>query len=161
MPVEIERKFLVKNHDWKIGAESKNFCQGYLCNDGEKTVRIRIAGDKAFITVKGKASYISRPEFEYPIPVEDALYMLHHLCQGPLIEKTRYYVPYKGFVWEVDEFGGDNSGLVIAEIELDDENREIPLPTWIDKEVTGDERYYNANLVNNPYKNWRKEASES
>lgn len=157
MPIEIERKFLVKNTDWKKEAkQSKVFRQGYLCNDPTKTVRVRIAGDAAFISVKGSSQYISRVEFEYPIPPEDAAYMLNHLCQGPLIEKTRYYVPYKGFVWEIDVFEGDNSGLIIAEVELTDENREIPLPDWAGKEVTGDERYYNANLVHNPYKNWKE-----
>ncbi|WP_250630414.1 CYTH domain-containing protein [Rhodoflexus caldus] len=155
MPVEIERKFLVKNQDWKKNAEAKVFRQGYLCNDNGKTVRVRIAGEDAFITVKGNAQYISRAEFEYAIPVEDALYMLNALCQRPLIEKTRYYVPYKGLMWEIDEFEGDNSGLIIAEVELTDENQEVPLPPWAGAEVTGDERYYNANLVRNPYKNWK------
>jgi len=155
MPVEIERKFLVKNHDWKKNAESRVFRQGYLCNDNEKTVRVRVAGETAFITIKGKAQHISRAEFEYSIPVEDALYMLHTLCEKPLIEKTRYYVPYKGLMWEVDEFEGDNSGLVIAEVELTNEHQEVPLPSWVGNEVTGDERYYNANLVRNPYKNWK------
>ncbi|WP_448518951.1 CYTH domain-containing protein [Rhodoflexus sp.] len=156
MPVEIERKFLVKNQDWKKNAEAKVFRQGYLCNDSKKTVRVRVAGDTAFITIKGSAQYISRAEFEYPVPVEDALYMLNALCDGPLIEKTRYYVPYKGLIWEVDEFEGDNSGLIIAEVELTHEDQEIPLPPWAGQEVTGDERYYNANLVHNPYKNWRE-----
>ncbi len=155
MPVEIERKFLVKDHSWKKGAESILFIQGYLCNEREKNVRVRVAGENAYITIKGGAQYISRAEFEYPVPVEDALYMLHHLCEAPLIEKTRYFVKYEGLLWEVDEFQGENAGLIIAEVELQTEDQEVPLPNWVGQEVTGNERYYNANLIRNPYKMWK------
>ncbi|MCU0450709.1 MAG: CYTH domain-containing protein [Bernardetiaceae bacterium] len=156
MAVEIERKFLVKNQIWKKGAESLVYIQGYLSNEKGKNVRVRVSGNQAFITIKGGAQYISRAEFEYSIPVEDALYMLDHLCETPLIEKTRYFVKHEGFLWEIDEFKGENEGLIIAEVELQSEEDEVPLPDWVAQEVTGIERYYNANLIRNPYKLWHK-----
>jgi CYTH domain-containing protein len=155
MAIEIERKFLLKADDWRKLAQGVHYRQGYLCNEKGKYVRVRIAGDKAFITIKGASQYISRVEFEYSIPVEDADYMLQNLCEPPLIDKYRYRIPYQGFVWEVDEFFGDNEGLILAEVELQSEEQEVPLPVWIGSEVTADERYYNANLIRNPYKNWK------
>ena len=156
MAQEIERKFLVKNDEWKDNNAGMYFCQGYLSVEPERTVRIRIAGNRGFLTVKGRSKGSARPEYEYTIPVEDARQMLDRLCLKPLIEKYRYRVQYEGFWWEVDEFLGENEGLKVAEIELTDEAQEFAQPAWLDKEVTDDPRYYNANLINNPYKHWNK-----
>ena len=154
MPTEIERKFLVGNDSYKLEGHSVYIHQGFLSTEKERVVRVRIAGKKAYITVKGISKGIGRAEFEYKIPMEDAKYMLEHLCTGPTIEKNRYYVNKGGFIWEVDEFLGDNAGLVVAEIELDSEEQDFPKPDWLGEEVTGDARYYNANLVKKPYKEW-------
>ena len=155
MAQEIERKFLVKDNRWKEGRTGTRYCQGYLCRTAERTVRVRIGGDEAFLTIKGQSSGISRAEFEYQIPVADAQEMLDTLCERPLIDKTRYLVEHQGRTWEVDEFAGENTGLVIAEIELDDAAQRIELPDWIGQEVSDDARYYNANLVTNPYSAWK------
>ena len=111
-------------------------------------------GDTAFLAVKSATISATRQEFEYPVPMDDALEMLNDLCEGPIIEKHRYLVSYKGNVWEFDEFHGDNEGLVVAEIELDSEEQSFEKPEWIGDEVTTDSRYYNVNLIKNPYKNW-------
>ncbi len=152
MATEIERKFLVTGNDWK-SAPPTYYCQGYLNRDRSRTVRIRIAGDQAFLTVKGLTTGASRPEFEYSIPVEDAEAMLK-FCEQPLIEKNRRIVPHAGMNWEVDEFLGLNAGLVIAEIELVSEDQAIELPSWIGREVTEDNRYYNSNLSLHPFSSW-------
>ena len=152
MVKEIERKFLLKKHDWPHENFMK-YRQGYLNSDEKKTVRIRITGEKGFLTIKGASVGASRMEFEYEIPFEDAE-MLLNLCDKPLIEKNRYVVVEGDFVWEIDEFFGENRGLVIAEIELEHEDQKFPKPDWIGDEVTDDPRYYNASLVKNPYKNW-------
>lgn len=151
---EIERKFLVKNHSFKESAEGTFYRQGYICAAIEGVVRVRTIKDKGYLTIKGKNVGAVRSEFEYEIPYLDAAAMLDTLCEGLLIEKVRYKVPYHGFTWEVDEFLGDNEGLIIAEIELGDENEQFDRPGWIGDEVTGNPKYYNSNLKKNPFKNW-------
>lgn len=155
MPTEIERKFLVRNNNFKSEGPCFYIHQGFLSTDKDRVVRVRIAGDEAYLTIKGRSKGIGRAEFEYGIPIEDARYMLEHLCIRPTIEKNRYRIPMAGFTWEVDEFLGDNAGLVIAEIELESEGQDFPRPSWLGEEVTGDARYYNASLVANPFKSWR------
>jgi len=147
MGIEIERKFLVRNTDWKQNAQGVLYRQGYLSSDKQCTVRVRIAGDSAFVTIKGITTGISRLEFEYPIPLGDAVTMLDKLCAGALIEKTRYRIEHAGNIWEVDEFAGANSGLVLAEIELHDEAQAFEKPHWLGEEVSGDPRYFNSNLA--------------
>jgi len=159
MPTEIERKFLerkflVKDDSFKQEGHSVYIHQGFISTQKERVVRVRIAGKKAYLTVKGISKGAERAEFEYRIPMRDAKYMLGHLCSGPGIEKNRYYINKEGFIWEVDEFLGDNAGLVIAEIELDSEDQEYPVPDWLGEEVTGDPRYYNSNLVEKPFRSW-------
>lgn len=154
MPEEIERKFLVKTNLWEKPA-SVVFCrQGYLSTEKNRIVRVRVAGKSGFITVKGLSEGVSRLEFEYEIPLADAENILEKLCKKPLIEKKRYTVQQGEIVWEIDEFSGENEGLVIAEVELENESQEIDLPEWIDREVSGEPKYFNANLVKCPYKNW-------
>lgn len=153
MAWEIERKFLVKGEGYKVNSSKSYYVQGYLVADKIRTVRVRIADNSAFLTIKGKTAGASRLELEYPIPLSDAEKMLH-LCEKPLIEKYRYTLTVNGDIWEVDEFLGENEGLVIAEIELKDENQPFTKPGWLGKEVTGDPRYYNSNLIRFPYKAW-------
>lgn len=157
MPQEIERKFLVHGTGYRQKADKSLIRQGFLSTDKEHVVRIRITGHKAFLTVKGLATGASRPEFEYEIPLGDANYLLEYLCEKPIIEKNRFKAEYGGFTWEVDEFLGENEGLVIAEIELEYEKQPFPLPEWIGREVTGDPRYYNSSLVKHPYREWKME----
>ncbi len=157
MAQEIERKFLVTGDAWRAGADGTVYRQGYLSTVTERTVRVRRAGEKGYLTVKGISVGASRAEFEYEIPVADADQLLDGLCKRPLIEKTRYRVAHQGLVWEVDVFAGDNAGLVVAEVELEDEAQEVPLPDWVGAEVTGDARYFNANLVARPYATWAKD----
>lgn len=153
MGVEIERKFLVVGTDWKSVA-GVQIRQGYLNRDKARTVRVRVAGDTAFLTVKGISHGATRAEFEYAIPLDDAQQLLT-LCDGPLIEKTRYVIPYQGTTWEVDEFGGDNAGLVVAEVELLSEDQPFARPPWLGAEVTQDARYFNSSLASVPYGQWR------
>ena len=153
MPTEIERKFLVKSDAWKDGPPGVEIRQGYLARDKERSVRVRLAGDKAFITVKGAGEGITRSEFEYPVPLDDAREMLA-LCLPSLIEKTRYERHHAGHLWEVDEFQGDNAGLVVAEIELDAEDRDFEKPEWAGEEVSDDPRYLNACLAERPWREW-------
>lgn len=154
MAKEIERKFLVTNQDWKKEATGTLYRQGYLSSVKERTVRVRIINDKAFITVKGANSGITRLEFEYEIPLNDATVMLDTLVEKPIIEKKRYKIKQGSLTWEIDEFLGDNAGLIVAEIELANEQQTFTKPAWIGQEVSDDQRYYNSNLVLNPYKNW-------
>ena len=154
MPVEIERKFLVRGDGWKTD-HGVRFTQGYLNHDRERTVRVRIAGGRAFLTVKGINSGAVRAEFEYEIPVFDAEQLLK-LCDGPLIEKTRHRIDYAGMIWEVDEFHGANDGLVVAEIELEAAEQTFVKPAWIGPEVTTDVRYFNSNLAVRPYSSWNQ-----
>lgn len=153
MAIEIERKFLVVSDAWR-SAPAVYFCQGYLNRNKERTVRVRVAGEQGFLTIKGANSGASRVEFEYEIPLAEARQMLA-LCDGPLIEKYRRKISYAGMLWEVDEFLGDNQGLVVAEIELESETQTFAKPDWTGEEVTQDARYYNSNLSVNPFKNWR------
>jgi len=153
MGIEIERKYLVKNDSWKAGADKGRLCrQGYLLSNGGATVRIRVIGEKAFLTVKGASSGISRTEFEYEIPTVDAEALLE-LCDN-LVEKVRYLISYAGMVWELDVFAGANEGLIMAEIELESEGQEVGLPEWAGEEVSGDPRYYNACLAKHPFTRW-------
>ena len=154
MPKEIERKFLLKNDSWRGQDTGKRYRQGYLSTVKERTVRVRTAADKGFLTIKGITVGASRSEYEYEIPVSDANEMLDRLCERPLIEKTRYRISHAGLVWEVDEFEGENRGLITAEVELKDERQSVTPPDWIGKEVTGDPRYFNANLVAKPFTTW-------
>jgi len=154
MPVEIERKFLVASDAWRLGALGKPYCQGYLSRTPETTIRVRTEGEDACLTIKGKTTGISRPEFEYRIPFQEAL-ELQQLCATPLVIKTRYEILYEGEIWEVDEFHGDNEGLIIAEIEIEHPEAAIKLPPWIGKEVTHEARYYNSNLSKHPFKTWQ------
>jgi len=153
MGIEIERKYLLNGTTWKVGAKGSSVRQGYLSTDGV-TVRVRTIGEEGFLTVKGPTHGVSRLEFEYSIPIADAERMLDVLCPHPLIEKTRYRIRHGDLVWEVDEFSGDNEGLVVAEVELSHEEQEISLPEWIGEEVSGDPRYSNSNLSVFPYTEW-------
>lgn len=155
MPCEIERKYLVLKKAWKPSTPGALYRQGYLSSNKERVVRVRMAGDKAYLTVKGLSTGVTRLEFEYPIPVSDAATMLDRLCERPLIEKTRYREEFDRHRWEIDEFHGDNSGLLIAEIELASDTEQYRLPPWAGAEVSHDARYFNSNLVANPYKNWK------
>lgn len=154
MGTEIERKFLVVGDAWRQGASGTDYRQGYLCTTPERTVRVRVAGDKGYLTIKGARKGVSRLEFEYAIPLADAQAMLDSMCVRPLIEKTRYRVAHEGLEWEVDEFAGENAGLVVAEVELEREDQEVPLPAWVGKEVSTDDRYANANLAERPFSTW-------
>lgn len=156
MGVEIERKYLVQGTAWKEGATGVAYRQGYLSSHRERTVRIRTAGDKGYLTIKGVATGAARPEYEYEIPYGEAVEMLAGLCEKPVIEKVRYKISFAGLLWEVDEFMGENQGLVIAEVELTDEAQSVMLPPWAGAEVTADTRYYNANLFKHPYSKWEK-----
>ena len=154
MNIEIERKFLLLNNLWKSEAIGVHYKQAYLNEKGDNTIRVRIEGNQAKLTIKSKATNISRMEFEYDIPMEDAE-KLFLIAKTPAVEKYRYKIEYAGNIWEVDEFLGDNEGLVIAEIELKSENQPFQKPSWIGMEVSGDKRYTNANLARNPYKKWK------
>lgn len=153
--VEIERKFLVDGDFRKDVRESSRIVQGYLSTVPGRTVRVRARGDKAYITVKGAAEGLSRFEWEKEIALDEAMLLLK-LCD-PVIDKTRHLVDSTDgvHVWEVDEFHGDNDGLIVAEVELSSENEDFPRPDWLGKEVTDDRRYYNSCLTQNPYKNWK------
>ncbi len=148
---EIERKFLVKNNSWRSLATGKRYRQGYLSCAKERVVRVRTVDKKGFLTVKGMTKGASRIEYEYEIPFIEAESMLETLCEKPLIEKKRYEIECHRLVWEVDEFFGENQGLVIAEVELATEDQHYEKPWWVDEEVTGDPRYFNSNLVKRPY----------
>ncbi|AFY35005.1 CYTH domain-containing protein [Calothrix sp. PCC 7507] len=154
MAKEIERKFLVNGDSWREIAEGCVYCQGYISTQKTVTVRIRIAGNQGYLTIKGPSVKYSRSEFEYSIPVQDAQEMIDTLCDRPLIEKTRYRIEFGGLTWEIDEFDGVNQGLIIAEVELSDEEQQIELPTWIGEEVSDDPKYFNSNLVKHPFSQW-------
>ncbi|MBN1102668.1 MAG: CYTH domain-containing protein [Deltaproteobacteria bacterium] len=153
MASEIERKFLTKGSAWRR-VQPVRVRQGFLSSVKGRTVRVRIAEDRAFLTIKGIAVRATRPEFEYEIPLEDARQLLN-LCEKPLIEKDRYRLEEDGVIWEVDEFHGDNEGLILAEVELESEEQPFSKPEWLGEEVTGDPRYYNSNLIQNPFTNWQ------
>jgi len=159
MGIEIERKFLVKREEWLTQLQENQYesvpiKQGYINAEKERTVRVRTKGVKAYLTIKGESQSVTRQEFEYEIPFEDAVELLK-LCNQPLIEKLRYTVNYQGTIWEVDVFSGENEGLFLAEVELQNENDRFSLPKWIDIEVSNDARYYNSALNVAPYKSWK------
>mgnify|MGYP006332667009 FL=1 len=156
MAQEIEKKFLVAGEFKESAKKATRITQGYLSSVPERTVRVRVKGDKGFITIKGigNASGASRFEWEKEIPVEDVKALLE-ICEPGVIDKTRYLVDCDGHTFEVDEFYGDNEGLVVAEVELSDENEAFTRPSWLGEEVTGDKKYYNSMLMKNPYKNWK------
>jgi CYTH domain-containing protein len=154
MGKEIERKFLIKSDSWRSLAKGKRVRQGYLNRNKERVVRIRTIDDKGFLTIKGKTTGATRAEFEYDIPAAEAEAMLDHLCERPLIEKNRYKIEFGGLIWEVDEFLGENQGLIVAEVELESEDQAFENPAWIGEEVTGDPRHFNSNLVQHPYTRW-------
>lgn len=154
MAQEIERKFLVSSDAWRELASGTNYRQGYLSTVKERTVRVRTIDDKGYLTIKGITVGATRAEYEYEIPADEANELLDNLCERPLIEKTRYKIPHGGLTWEVDEFAGDNQGLIVAEVELTAEDQEVALPDWAGEEVTGDPRYFNSNLIANPYSTW-------
>lgn len=155
MAQEIERKFLLCDESWRsVAGTGTPYRQGYLSLDKERIVRVRVKGEEAFLTVKGGRKGFTSAEYEYPLPLADAEEMLRDLCIPPLIEKMRYEIVHEGLTWEVDEFFGDNAGLLVAEVELESEEQEVPLPSWVGKEVTEDRRYANASLVSHPFKAW-------
>lgn len=154
MGTEIERKFLLKNDAWRGLAPGVAYRQGYLNSAKERTVRIRTVGDRAFLTIKGLTVGATRAEYEYPIPLADCEAMLDTLAEKPLIEKTRYRIRLGDLTWEIDEFFGENRGLVVAEVELEREDQPFARPAWLGEEVTGDPRYFNANLISHPYCRW-------
>ena len=155
MAIEIERKYLVKNDNWRQHITgSLHMIQGYLGGNENSSIRIRDSGNKADINIKAKIVGSSRSEFEYMVPISEAHEMLKELCDKPLIEKTRHLVIHAEHIWEVDEFAGENAGLIVAEIELASLNEPFQPPDWLGKEVTEDVRYYNICLVNHPYSSW-------
>ena len=154
MATEIERKFLLASDSWREGARGQRYRQGYLSTDKERVVRVRTIDETAFLTIKGITRGISRLEFEYAIPLDDAETMLEVLCHAPIIDKTRYRIRHGHHVFEVDEFHGNNAGLIVAEVELDSEDEAFERPNWLGEEVTDDPRYANANLIEHPYSSW-------
>jgi CYTH domain-containing protein len=157
MGIEIERKFLLKGDGWRGLGQPTLMRQGYLAADPVRTVRVRIEGERAVLTIKGKSTGASRGEWEYEIPVADAAELLDGLCEQPLVEKTRHRIEHAGHTWEVDEFEGENAGLVVAEIELGSEDEAFEKPDWIGQEVTGEKRYYNSSLIRLPYAKWKEQ----
>lgn len=155
MGFERERKYRVTSDGWRDAVETSTaYRQGYLCTGEGVTVRVRVAGGAAWLAVKGPTEGISRAEFEYPVPVGDAEEMLRELCRGTLVEKTRHVVAYRGLRWEIDEFEGANRGLVVAEVEVDSSERQVPVPAWAGAEVSGEPRFYNAALAEHPFSEW-------
>ena len=152
MGIEIERKYLVKGSQWKTDRPA-NLVQGYLCTTEGSTVRVRIADLKAFLTIKGKTTGISRAEFEYEIPLSDTKELLQ-LSNGSLVKKQRHSVQHQGFLWTIDEFSGENEGLIVAEIELDSDQQRFAKPEWITSEVSTDPRYRNSYLTKHPFSQW-------
>jgi len=152
---EIERKFLVREN-WPKPADGANCIQGYLALEAERIVRVRLMNGRATLTIKALKTTLTHHEYEYEIPVSDTEFLLHNVCLQPLIDKTRYQVFFHGFRWEIDEFHGLNSGLILAEVELTTEDQGVTLPPWLGKEVTDDPRYYNSNLVTQPFSTWAR-----
>lgn len=154
MGVEIERKFLLTGERWRTLGTPVLLRQGYLSSDPGRVVRVRVDGQHAYLTIKGRSEGATRGEWEYPIPLDEANELLERLCEKPLIEKTRRQISFRGNTWEVDEFLGANQGLVVAEIELTSEDQPFDKPDWIGEEVTHDPRYYNSSLVRKPFSSW-------
>ena len=155
MGKEIERKFLLTSDAWRALAKGTAYRQGYLNSAKERTVRIRTVGDKAFLTIKGLSVGVTRSEYEYPIPFDDCNAMLDSLAEKPLIEKKRYKIALGELTWEIDEFFGENQGLIVAEVELQSEDQAFDKPAWVGEEVSGDPRYFNSNLIKHPYSRWK------
>lgn len=153
MGLEIERKYLIRDDSWKAGAVGVRMTQGYLSFDRDRTVRVRLAGDEAWITIKGRGEGITRSEFEYAIPAGDAAELLK-IAVGSVIDKTRFCVQEAGHLWEIDVFHGDNDGLIVAEVELDRADEEVLLPPWVGEEVSDQRRYFNSCLAREPFKDW-------
>ena len=153
--MEIERKYLIKSDEWKSLGKRKYYQQGYLLIDKSRTIRVRLTDDLAFLTLKGSSIGISRSEFEYNIPVDDAKFILENLCEKPVIEKFRTKIKLDEITWEVDEFIGENAGLIVAEVELKNEDQKFILPEWVGEEVTGNHMYNNSYLVKHPFKKWK------
>ena len=154
MGKEIERKFLVKGDGWRALAKPVKYRQGYLSTVKERTVRVRTIDNKGYLTIKGITTGVTRAEYEYEIPAADADRMLTDLCEKPLIEKSRSTIALDGLNWEVDEFFGDNQGLIVAEVELKSADQAIAKPAWVGQEVSGDTRYFNSNLIKKPFTRW-------
>lgn len=155
MATEIERKYLLKDSSWKeLADKGTHYSQGYLVGSKNASVRVRIEGERSFINIKSATIGITRQEFEYEVPLDDAKEMLETLCEKPLIDKVRYLIKIEAHVWEIDVFLGDNEGLVVAEIELKHKDESFMKPDWLGKEVSDDERYYNICLVKKPFKDW-------
>lgn len=155
MATEIERKFLVCSEAWRGQVEhSERYVQGYLASTASSSIRVRVSDERAWLNIKRATPGVQRSEYEYPIPINDAREVLDHLCEGHLIEKTRYPVRYAGSRWEVDVFEGDNAGLTVAEIELDSPEQLFDRPPWLGEEISHDQRYYNNMLSTHPYKGW-------
>ena len=154
MAIEIERKFLVKQSPCHLAKKSRHIKQGYIVHDQKQVIRVRKKDRAYFLTIKGSNKGISRLEFEFPISKNDAEELFLHFCQTAIIDKTRHYIDYKGHTWEVDEFHGDNHGLIIAEIELQSVNEKFHLPEWIGDEVSAENKYYNMSLAKHPFKEW-------
>ncbi|MCP5450224.1 MAG: CYTH domain-containing protein [Gammaproteobacteria bacterium] len=155
MAVEIEHKFLVRDERWRREVErSVRMRQGYLTSDARCSVRVRVAGDQGHLNVKSGTLGIQRSEYEYPIPLAEAEEILDTLCEQPLLEKTRHFVRFGGHLWEIDEFEGDNAGLIVAEVELSRIDEPFDLPDWLGADVSHDIRYYNSQLARHPYRTW-------
>ena len=155
MAKEIERKFLIINDSWKQSVtRSVHIIQGYLANTDRGSIRVRIGADKASLNIKSMTLGISRTEYDYPIPLDDARNLVLNFCMQPVIEKQRYFVEVGRHIWEIDVFEGQNQGLVVAEIELNDPDETFSKPAWTGKEVSDDPRYYNVSLVQHPYRDW-------
>ncbi len=157
MATEIERKFLVRNDSWRESiSTSIEIIQGYLANTERGSIRVRVSGEEANLNIKSMTLGVTRTEYDYAIPADEARAMLQDLCMKPLIEKKRYYVDYNGLTWEIDEFYGDNEGLVVAELELEHPQDPFTPPPWLGDEVSDDPRYYNVCLVEHPYSQWKE-----
>jgi adenylate cyclase len=154
MAQEIERKFRVTGSGYRGQGKARRYRQAYLSTDKARTVRVRVVEDRAWLTIKGLTQGVTRAEFEYEIPLADALMLLESICHQPVIDKTRHVIHHGQHVWEVDEFHGVNDGLVVAEIELASEDEAFEKPDWLGEEVSGDPRYFNANLIAHPYREW-------
>ena len=155
MAIEVEHKFLIKNDSWRQQiSHSARYSQGYLSSQPTSSIRVRISDTKAWLNIKSATIGTHRREYEYEIPLADADEILHELCVKPFIEKIRHFILYEGYTWEIDEFLGDNAGLIVAEIELSEIGESFPKPEWLGREVTHELRYYNNNLNLHPYSKW-------
>jgi adenylate cyclase len=155
MATEIEHKFLIRDDRWRQQVErSAPMRQGYLTSDARCSVRVRVAGDQGFLNIKSGTLGIQRSEYEYPIPLAEAEEILDTLCEKPLLEKTRHYLHFGGRLWEIDEFAGDNTGLIVAEVELSRPDEPFARPDWLGEDVSHDIRYYNSQLARHPYNTW-------